>query len=682
MKMLVAFALAALAAAPAFAQSKENQGQASARAADITDQIIVKWRNSSATTVTAKSATQRSSKLTTTAGVALQHKRNGWGQTEVYKLDRTMDKGELQSVLDRLNADPEVEYAVADGRRFAQAMPSDPLFADQWYLKSVEISATRADQAWDITTGSSNIVVAVLDTGVRPQHPDLAGPGKLLPGYDFIAEPVYANDGDGRDADPTDAGDWLTASDRTGLLANCDTGASSWHGTRVSSLIAATTDEGNGMAGLGWNTSILPVRVLGRCGGRDSDIIAAMAWAAGLPVDGAPVNPNPAKIINLSLGGDGACSAAYQAVMSQITDRGVLVVASVGNAGVSVGTPANCNGVLGVSGLRQAGTKVGYSSLGPGADIGAPAGNCVNIVANNFYTAQSPCLFQIKSATDLGLTTATGPGYTQQVSSNTDGSGPNFGTSFSAPLVSGAAALLYAVNSRLSPAQYSAVLMGTANPFPTSSTTTTNICRVPNGVTQGDECICTTATCGAGMLNTFAAVSAVASGAPFGVIQASSSIAVNTNVSIDARTSFDSSGGNVASYQWSVVNVTGAMPTIANTSSANTTLQVGGTSSFTLRLQVTDANGATDMTDFAMATAATTPPAQTPIGGGGGGGGAFDWWLLLLGLLPLALPGPRKRKPARVRGEARRASPLPEWQHASVSAVRSDRRRRRQNFPE
>lgn len=680
MKMLVAFALAALAAVPAFAQSKENQGQASARAADITDQIIVKWRNSGATTVAAKSATQRSSKLTTTAGVALQHKRTGWGQTEVYKLDRMMDKGEMQSVLDRLNADPEVEYAVADKRRFAQALPSDPMYADQWYLKSTEISATRTDQAWDITTGSSNIIVAVLDTGVRPEHPDLAG--KLLDGYDFIADPITANDGGGRDPDPTDAGDWVAAADRTGALANCNLSDSSWHGTRVSSLIAATTDEGNGIAGLGWNTRILPVRVLGKCGGRDSDIVDAMVWAAGLPVTGMTTNPNPAKIINLSLGGDGQCTANYQAAVNAVMAAGVLVVASVGNEGVAVGTPANCDGVLGVSGLRQAGTKVGYSSLGAGADIGAPAGNCVNIVANNFYTPQSPCLFQIKSATDLGLKQATGFGYTQQVSSNTDGSGPNFGTSFSAPLVSGAAALMYAVNSQLSPAQYSAVLMGTANPFPTSSSTTTNICRAPNGVTQGDECICTTATCGAGMLNTFAAVSALSSGAPFGVIQASSSIAVNTNVAIDARTSFDSSGGNVASYQWSVVNVTGAMPTIANAASPNTTLQVGGTSSFTLRLQVTDANGATDMTDFTMATAATTPPAQTPIGGGGGGGGAFDWWLLLLGLLPLALPGPRKRKPARVRGEAHRASPLPEWQHASVSAVRSDRRRRRQNFPQ
>lgn len=669
MKMLVAFALAALAAAPAFAQSKEYQGSMPTRSADVTDQIIVKWRESNATV--AKSVPQRASKLTSTAGVALQHKREAWNKTEVYKLDRLMAKGELQAVLDRLNADPDVEYAVADQRRYPHQLPSDPMVVDQWYLQSTEVAATRTDQAWDITTGSNTTIVAVLDTGVRPEHPDLAG--KLLPGYDFIAEPIVANDGDGRDADPTDAGDWVASSDRTGILANCDLRNSSWHGTRVSSLIAAATDEGMGMAGLGWNARILPVRVLGKCGGRDSDIIDAMAWAAGLQVAGMALNPNPAKIINLSLGGTGACTANYQAVVDRVTANGVLIVASVGNDGVAVGTPANCNGVLGVSGLRQVGTKVGYSSLGPGADIGAPAGNCVNTQIG----PNSPCVYSILAAIDLGTTTSVGPGYTDRVNR------PNFGTSFSAPLVSGAVALLHAVNSQLTPAQYSAVIMGTANPFPTTSATTTNICRVPNGtLVQGEECICTTATCGAGMLNTLAAVNAAAGG-PFGVIQASSTIAINTNVSIDGSASFDASGGQIATYQWSVLNVTGAMPTIANANTGSTSLQVTGTSNFTLRLRVTDANGATDDTDFTMATAAVTTPPSTPIGAGSGrgGGGAFDWWLLLLGLLPLALPGPRKRRPARVRGLARRSSPLPEWQHASVSAVRSDRRRRRQQFP-
>ena len=153
---------------------------------------------------------------------------------------------------------------------------------------------------------------------------------------------------------------------------------SSWHGTRVSSLIAALTNNAEGVAGTGWNTLILPVRVLGKCGGTDSDIIAGMRWAAGIPVPGAPINPTPARILNLSLGGSGACSAAYQAAVNEITARGVLVVVSVGNEGGAVASPANCAGVLGVAGIRHAGTKVGFSNLGPGTGIGAPGGNCVN----------------------------------------------------------------------------------------------------------------------------------------------------------------------------------------------------------------------------------------------------------------------------------------------------------------
>ncbi|MET0533850.1 MAG: S8 family peptidase, partial [Steroidobacter sp.] len=664
MKTLVAFALAALAAAPAFAQSKEYQGPAPARAADITDQIVVKWRNGSSTTVTKSSAVQRSSKLTTTAGVALQSKRTGWGNTEVFKLDHMMAKAELQGVLAKLSADPDVEYAVADKRRFAHALPSDPrVNNDQWYLLSAEAAATRTDQAWDVTNGSYSTIVAVLDTGIRPAHPDFAPapdpsnpgaflPGKLLPGYDFISEPVIANDGDGRDNNPEDTGDFVASQDRTGLLANCDLSNSSWHGTRVSSLIGATTDEGMGMAGLGWDTRILPVRVLGKCGGRDTDIVDAMLWSAGLTVPNVPLNPNPAKIINLSLGGDGACTPLYQNAINAINAAGTVVVASVGNDGVDVGSPANCDGVVGVGGLRQAGTKVGYSNLGPGTDISAPAGNCVNTT----ITQATPCVYSILAAINLGSTTPiddpAGSGYTDRVNR------PNFGTSFSAPLVSGAIALLNAVNPALSPAQYSAVIQGTALPFPTTSSTTNSICRVPTTFVQGEECICTTATCGAGMLNTAAAVNALA--APFGVIQAPGTIDVNANISIDARTSFDTSGSSVASYQWSVVNVTGATPTIANATGSNTTLQVTGTSNFTLRLRVTDSAGATDDTDFAMATAvSTTPPSQTPIGGGGGGGGgSFDWWLLLLGLLPLALPGPRRRRPARVRGRVAPRSSL------------------------
>lgn len=656
MKMLVAVVLASLVALPALGQSREFQGPLRSQAPADTDQIIVKWRSGAKATLAAP-GTQRASKLSTQSGLAIKLRRSSTATTDVFQLDHPMSGSELQAVLDRLNADPDVQFAVADKRRQIQQIPSDPLVTDQWYFLSVQPAATRTDQAWDITTGSASTVVAVLDTGVRYEHPDLTS--KLLPGYDFVSDPLVGNDGDGQDADATDPGDWVDATDRTNqTFSNCSTTASSWHGTRVSSLIGAAANDGVGLAGAGWSTRILPVRVLGKCGGFDSDIIDGMRWAAGLPVAGAPANPTPANIINMSLGGDDDCNAAYQSAVDEITGQGALIVASVGNDGIPVGTPANCSGVLGVSGIRHVGTKVGYSNLGPGADLAAPAGNCVN--PGPPFTSSAPCVFAMPVAIDSGTTLPLASTYSDPVIR------PNFGTSFSAPLVAGAAALMHAVNPQLTPSQFTTLLQESASPFPTSSSTTNQICRVPTNFVQGEECICTTVTCGAGMLNTFAAVTAALK--PFGIVQSTATIATNTAVNISGSTSFGAPGHTISSYQWSTLNVTGATPAIADAGAASTTVQVSGNSRFTLRLTVTDDAGVTDGTDFAMVTStppeSQAPPASTPIGTGGGGGGSFDWWLLLLGLLPLALPGPRRRKVV------------------SASASRGNRRRRRQYFPQ
>lgn len=641
MKVLVAVLLSALVAMSAWSQSREYQGPPRIAVPTETDQIIVKWRDGAKTTPAA-SAAQRGSKLANVSGIALRHKRSSTATTDVFKLDRALSGADMQAVLDRLNADPDVLYAVADKRRQIQQIPSDPLVLDQWYFLSAEPAATRTDRAWDVTTGSANTVVAVVDTGVRYDHPDLAG--KLLPGYDFISEPLVANDGDGRDADATDPGDWIVAADRTGIFANCANTSSSWHGTRVSSLIGASSDNGIGLAGAGWTTRILPVRVLGKCGGFDSDIIDGMRWAAGLVVTGVPANPTPAKILNVSLGGDDPCNAAYQSVVDEITARGSLIIASVGNDGIPVGTPANCSGVLGVSGVRHVGTKVGYSNLGTGADIAAPAGNCVN--SGPPFSATSPCVYALQVALDTGTTVPESPDYSDKVVR------PNFGTSFAAALVAGAAALMDAVNPQLSPSQFTTLLQESSTPFPTSSSTTTTICRVPTNFVQGEECICTTATCGAGTLNTEAAVNAALK--PFGIVTASATIDPNVSVNISGTSSFGAPGHPITAYQWSIASIAaGATPTIADTTAAVTTLQVNGNSRFTLRLRVTDDAGLTDDTDFAMVTSTPpeqqTPPATSPIGTGGGGG-SFDWWLLVLGLLPLALPGgeqlSRSRPPA------------------------------------
>jgi serine protease len=443
----------------------------------------------------------------------------------------------------RLALEDDIEYAVPDGRKRIVTVPNDPLYASgvpgngpaagQWYLRAPSgavQSSLDIETAWNITQGDPNVVVAVVDTGVRYDHPDLmaaAAGGKLLPGYDMISDPVVANDGDGRDADASDPGDWVTAGEanhRGGPFFRCtprdpSTGQfvsedSSWHGTQVSGVIAAITNNGIGMASVGPNLRILPVRVLGKCYGYDSDIIAGMRWAAGLPVPGVPANPTPARVINLSLGGEGACDSAYADAVNEITAAGAVIVAAAGNTeGSAVNTPANCSGVIAVAALRHVGTKVGFSSLGPEVAISAPGGNCVNTAPG------SPCLYPILTTSDSGTTVPAGPIYT-------DSYNISVGTSFSSPLVAGTAALLLSVQPTLTPHQVRIMLQATARPFATTSDdagvpqcSTRQYDSFGNPITQ-DECFCTVDTCGAGMLNAGAALTAAAAGTAAASVQA------------------------------------------------------------------------------------------------------------------------------------------------------------------
>jgi serine protease len=440
---------------------------------------------------------------------------------------------ELAQLLAQQNG---VEYAVPDERRQIVAAPNDPLYAagvpgngpevGQWYLRAPSgdvRSSLDIEAAWAVTTGSPGIVVAVVDTGVRYEHPDLlsvAVEGRLLPGYDMTSDPARANDGDREQvwmlvAHPgVDDGDddaRAAVRERGGTFFHCTTSPanSSWHGTQISGLIAALTNDGIGMAGVAPGVGVLPVRVLGKCGGYDSDIIAGMLWATGLPVPGVPANPYPARVINLSLGGDGACSAAYQDVVDQ-TAAGTVIVAAVGNSsGHAVAAPANCRGVIAVSGLRHVGTKVGFASLGPEATIGAPGGNCVNTAAN------SPCLYPILTTSDSGTTVPVSSIYT-------DSFNTSLGTSFSTPLVAGVAALVLSVQPAMTPQQVGQLLQGTARPFPPlgsiSSSSTAPQCTAPQYNLLGRpidqlECYCTTTTCGAGMLDAGAALLAAESAA-------------------------------------------------------------------------------------------------------------------------------------------------------------------------
>jgi serine protease len=372
---------------------------------------------------------------------------------------------------------------------------------------------------------------------------------------------------------------------------------------------------------------VLPVRVLGKCGGWDDDIQAAMRWAAGLPVPGVPVNPNPARVLNLSLGGDGACNAGYQAVVDELVAHGVVIVAAAGNTNLAVNTPANCRGVVGVLALRHAGTKVGYSDLGPEIAIAAPGGNCVNIALDE------PCLYPIVVASNAGTRAPAESIYT-------DSYNASYGTSFSSPLVAGTAGLMLSVRPALTSAQVTALMQATARAFPIAADPVP-ICRAPDDTVQL-ECSCTTSTCGAGMLDAGAAVIAAAGFLvpPTAVIAASSASPVaGESVTLSAAGSSADGGRNITGYRWQIIDGGSLASLSGPTDGVTATLLTAAAGSVTVQLTVIDSGGATASSSVVLAV----QPA--PSSGGGGGGALTAPWLALLVLAVLALAPRGRRRP-------------------------------------
>jgi len=583
--------------------------------------VIVKFRSAShsAQGAQVRPAPDRIAALTARTGLTLHAARSITDVLHAIHVQPAVTGEPIAATVERLRADPEVEYAEVDQRRYPHATtPNDPLFSEQWYLQQSSAttpSAVDAVTAWDTTTGgigttgTTGIVIADLDTGVRFEHPDLqwAGSGgRLLPGYTFISDTFVANDGDARDADASDPGDWVIQADLSKPECSAGTAAnSSWHGTRVSGLLGALSNNGTGIAGLTWSPWLLPVRVLGKCGGLDSDIIAGMLWAAGIHVNGAPDNPYPARIENMSLGGTGACPQLYADVVGQLTAKGVLVVASAGNEGGPVDAPANCAGVAGVAGLRHAGTKVGYSSLGPEIALSAPAGNCVNTGAG------STCLYPITTTVNQGTTTPATSGYTDQVSN------PNLGTSFSAPLVSGIAGLMLSVNGNLTSAQLIARLKEGSQLFPQTSPGTIPappMCHVPMGQTdvQNSECICTLdgQTCGAGMASASGALNAALR--PVAAVRVPASVAPGMNVTLDASGSSAACKHTIASYQWASSDP--AAHPVTNSTGPSTTVTAPASGTFNVTLTVTDDAGKLDPATVIVTSTAATSTAPTSAG--------------------------------------------------------------------
>ncbi len=451
---------------------------------------------------------------------------------QVLRFARPLTPEQATRVAERLAARPEVAWVEPNVREKRQAValnpPWDPYFAGtegQWWLQSVQGSNASAIAnrlrgvpgfltAWTSSTaGESTAVVAVLDTGTTP-HPELTG--RFLAGYDFVSDwdPValrgYANDGDGRDADASDPGDWVDATDRSVdpvRYGDCDLEASSWHGTIIAGMVAGITNNGVGVAAMNWNGRVLPVRVAGKCGADVADIVDGMRWAAGLPAcktsDGAggcaefaPANPNPARIVNISFGGSAACGSAYQQAIDQLRAArggGAVVVAAAGNGWGAPSRPANCQRVIGVGALNRDGFKTTYSNFGVALAISTVGGDD-NDIASESPGAWGPLL------ADSGILTIGNGGSTSPENCLVPGHNcyfSHFGTSFSAPVVSGAVSLMLSINPALTATQIAAGLRASARPHVTSTVAGFGVCSDANP----GRCLCTTGTCGAGILD-------------------------------------------------------------------------------------------------------------------------------------------------------------------------------------
>jgi serine protease len=359
------------------------------------------------------------------------------GNVWVLSLSQPVPEDVLASMAEQLQIDNAVQYADPVRRVLPRLVPNDPLYSQQWAL-SDPVGGVNAPAAWDLQTGSPSVTVAVIDTGITT-HPDLAG--KILPGYDFISDPTTANDGDGRDSDPSDPGDGTSAGE-------CGDGIpgepSFFHGTFVSGIIAADTNNGVGISGLDWNAKILPVRTLGKCGGTFDDILDGMLWAVGVPVAGVPPNPNPARVINLSLGGAGSCPQSFQDGVNTALAQGAVIVVAAGNESDDAlnSAPANCSGVITVGASTRQGDITSYSNFGRRVDLSAPGGD--GVISDWILST--------------GNDGASGPG------------NPDYefavGTSFATPYVAATASLMIARNANLTPGHIQDVITGTTRSFP------------------------------------------------------------------------------------------------------------------------------------------------------------------------------------------------------------------------
>jgi serine protease len=439
----------------------------SSTARSRTKQLIIQLDNTGLRQAQTSSYGHTATDLRLPDGRQVRVLRSFSGDGLVVELPEEVSLEEAGRIAQEMSSRTGIISVQPDKRYFPAFIPNDPEFPaspsvqnphGQWHL--FELTAgIGMPAAWDVSTGSAGVVVAVIDTGIVP-HRDLDA-GRILAGYDFYSDVVNDNDGmPGRDANPTDPGDWTNAGE-------CGPGDpeqdedSSWHGLTVAGVIVASSDNATDIAGIDYAVNLLPIRVLGKCGGSLSDVADAIRWAAGYSVTNVPPNPTPADVINLSLGGEGPCSQAEQSAINDAVAAGSVVVVAGGNGdGTNVAdvSPPNCDNVIVTGAIARDGSIASYTNVGLAVDLTAPGGDGPTDESN------------ILTLFNAGTTFATSDelAFVQ-------------GTSFTAAEVSGVASLMLAVNPALTPSDLEDVIKASTRDFPNPS--------------------CDQSLCGTGLLN-------------------------------------------------------------------------------------------------------------------------------------------------------------------------------------
>ncbi|MEU8851753.1 S8 family serine peptidase [Streptomyces sp. NPDC048564] len=402
------------------------------------ERLIVGYKSGAAEAKSNKAAESDAAAKGKEAGEDLDFQRRLGSGAALVDLGENLTRTDVADVVAEYRADPQVAYVVPDRLNKPLATPNDTEYTKQWDLFE-STAGMNVPGAWDVATGSG-VTVAVIDTGYVT-HSDLGA--NIVGGYDFISDTAVSNDGNGRDSNPADTGDWTTDGQ---CAADWEASPSSWHGTHVAGTIAAVTDNGKGVAGIAHGAKVSPLRVLGQCGGYDSDIIDAITWASGGTVSGVPANANVAKVINMSLGGGGACTTATQSAINAAVNRGTTVVVAAGNSNANAAnySPASCSNVISVAAADRQGNRSYYSNYGSVVDIAAPGGETNSVTANG-----------ILSTLNSGAQGPSSESYEYYQ-----------GTSMAAPHVAGLAALMKSANASLTPAQIESAIKTNSRTLP------------------------------------------------------------------------------------------------------------------------------------------------------------------------------------------------------------------------